>query len=64
MSDNRYRNYRVMLYPDNFSHMRALKIIQRSPDLKFYFCGIWHTLKENGSEIVSGSGNNLRTIFF
>ena len=60
----RYRNYRVQLYADNPAHIRTLKKIQRSPDLKLYYCGIWHTLRDSGNEIIKGSGKKHCHIIF
>lgn len=42
MDNIKTRGFRFMLYPDNREHMYTFKRIQRDPDLKKWYCGIWH----------------------
>lgn len=42
MDNIKTRGFRFMLYPDNREHMHTFKRIQRDPDLKKWYCGIWH----------------------
>lgn len=48
----RMRSYVGLLYPTDKQHMKTLKYIQRH--WGGYYCGCWHTIKENGVERVKG----------
>lgn len=54
-SEVRKRGYKLLLYADNKQHMRVLSRIRRSEELRKYYCGCWHVLRDqSGAEIVTG----------
>ena len=52
MDNVKTRSFRLMLYPDDSSHMKSFKKIQRDSDFNKWYVGIWHTSGKKHTHIL------------